>query len=131
ASNTPNAISPYWRLAFQHDMGESTYLMIGAFGLSANIFPTGVRGPMNQYTDLGFDAQLEQKVGKGMLIGRGSYIHEDQTLPAFYAGFPPSSQNATNTLSTYKVNLSYVPNQTHTLTVGYFAISGSSDNLLY
>ena len=131
ASNTPKSISPYWRVAYQHDLNESTYLMLGAFGLSSDIFPAGVTGPTNHYTDLGFDAQLERKVGSGMLIGRGSYIHEDQTLPAFYAGVPQESQNATNTLSTFKVNLSYMPSQMHTFTVGYFGINGSSDNVLY
>ena len=131
ASNTPKAISPYWRVAFQHDMSPSTYLMVGAFGLSADIFPTGVTGTTNHFRDLGFDAQLEQKVGTGMLIGRASYIHEDQQLPAFYVGVPPASQNATNTLSTYKFNLSFMPSQTHTLTIGYFGISGTSDNVLY
>jgi len=130
ASNVPKSISPYWRVAYQHDFNE-TYLMLGAFGLSSDIFPAGVTGPTNHYTDLGFDAQLERKVGAGMLIGRGSYIHEDQTLPAFYAGIPQASQNSTNTLSTYKVNLSYMPSQMHTFTVGYFGISGSSDNVLY
>jgi hypothetical protein len=131
AAMTPKAISPYWRVALQHDMSESTYLMVGAFGLSTDIFPTGVTGSTNHYTDLGFDAQLEQKVGKGMLIGRASYIHEDQTLPASYNGFPQTAQNPTNTLSTYKFNLSWMPSQTHTLTVGYFGISGASDNQLY
>ncbi len=66
-----------------------------------------------------------------MLIGRASYIHENQTLPAFYAAVPATSQKPTNTLSTYKVNLSFVPNPTHTVTLGYFGISGTSDNLLY
>ena len=66
-----------------------------------------------------------------MLIGRASYIHEDQQLPAYFVGVPPASQNATNTLNTYKFNLSFMPNQTHTLTVGYFGISGTSDNVLY
>jgi hypothetical protein len=131
ASNTPKAISPYWRIGLQHDFGSSTYLMVGAFGLSTSLYPTGVAGATNKYNDLGFDAQLEQAVGSGMLIGRASYIHENQTLPAFFGAVPATSQNPTNTLSTYKVNLSFVPNPTHTVTLGYFGISGTSDNLLY
>jgi hypothetical protein len=131
ASNTPKAISPYWRVAFQHDLNPSTYLMVGAFGLSADVFPTGVTGTTNHYNDLGFDAQLEQKVGEGLVIGRASYITEKQQVPAFYAGFPQSAQNPNNNLSTYKVNFSWVPSQTHSLSVGYFGITGTSDNLLY
>ncbi len=128
AANTPKSVSPYWRIALQHDF-NSTYLMVGTFGLSANMLPAGITGASNRYTDIGLDAQLEQKVGTGMLIGRASYIHENQTLSAFSAA--AASQNLSNTLSTYKVNFSYAPAGTHTFTVGYFGVAGSSDNLLY
>jgi hypothetical protein len=131
ASNTPKAISPYWRVALQHDMSPSTYAMVGAFGLSTDVFPTGVTGPTDHYNDLGFDAQLEQKVGTGTLIGRASYIRENQRLPALALAVPPTAQNSTNSLSTYKINFSYVPNDTHSMSIGYFGIAGTSDNLLY
>ena len=131
ATNTPKAVSPYWRIALQHDISGSTYLMVGTFGLSTGIFPSGVTGLTNHYNDVAFDAQLEQQIGTGMLIGRASYIHESQTLPAYYAAIPPTSQNPSNTLNTYKINLSYAPSTTHNVTVGYFNTSGSSDNLLF
>lgn len=131
ASNTPKSISPYWRVAFQRDLNPSTYLMVGAFGLSTDIFPAGVQGSTNHYSDVGFDAQLERKVGDGSLIGRATYITEKQQLAAFYTGVPVTAANAENTLSTYKVNFSWVPSLTHSLSVGYFGINGTSDNLLY
>ena len=131
ATNTPKSISPYWRVAYQHDLTPSAYLMVGAFGLSTDIFPTGVQGTTNHYNDLGFDAQFEKKVGDGSLIGRATYITEKQQLPAFYAGVPATAANAENTLSTYKVNFSWVPSQTHSFSIGYFGINGTSDNLLY
>lgn len=130
ASNTPKAVSPYWRVALQHDF-NSTYVMLGAFGLSASIYPSGITGVPNHYSDRGVDAQVERKVGEGMLIGRASYITEDQTLPAFFNGAPSTAQNPTNTLSTYKANVSWMFSQSHTLTVGIFGVSGTSDNLLY
>lgn len=129
ASSTPKSISPYWRVALQHDFNAATYVMIGAFGMSTDVYPVGVTGTTNHYSDVGFDAQLERKVGDGMLIGRATYITEKQQLPAFFAG--ESSANANNTLNTYKVNFSWVPSNTHSLSVGYFGISGTSDNLLY
>lgn len=130
ATDTPRSITPYWRLALQHQF-ESTYLMVGAFGMSADIYPTGITGAWNHHNDVGMDAQVEQKVGEGTLIGRATYIHEAQTLTAAFASTPAASQNITNTLSTYKLNVSYVPNNTHTLSLGYFGVNGSSDNVVY
>ena len=128
ATDTPRALSPYWRVALQHQF-PSTYLMVGTFGLSAAIYPSGVSGPTNRFTDVGIDAQVERKFGNAMLIGRGSYIHEDQTLSAFFS--EQESQNVSNTLSSYKLNVSYLPDQTHALTLGYFGSSGTRDNVLY
>ncbi|MDP9007273.1 MAG: cytochrome C, partial [Pseudomonadota bacterium] len=34
---------PYWRVALQHDLEDSHYFEIGAYGLSAQRLPTGVR----------------------------------------------------------------------------------------
>jgi hypothetical protein len=130
AANTIHAVSPYWRLALQHEF-ESDYLMVGTFGLYSQLFPTGVTGATNQYTDIGVDAQLEHKVSKGMLIARASYIHESQNLAASFAASPATSQNLSNTLNSYKLNVSYLPNPVHSFTAGVFGSSGTSDNVLY
>ena len=130
ATNSPRGVSPYWRLALQHQY-ESTYLMVGAFGMLADVYPTGVTGAYDRHNDIGVDAQVEHKVGDGSLIGRATYIHEDQTLTAAFAATPAASQNLSNTLSTYKLNVSWVPNETHTLSLGYFGVNGSSDNVVY
>ena len=130
ATHTVHSVSPYWRVALQHEFGEN-YLMVGTFGLSSKLFPTGVTGSTNDFMDNGVDAQLEHKLGEqgGAIIGRASYIHEKQNLNAtFPAG---ESQNASNTLNSYKFNVSYIPNATHTFTVAVFGTSGSSDNGLY
>jgi hypothetical protein len=132
ATNTPRSISPYWRVGLQHQF-ESTYLMVGTFGLQSSLYATGVTGLTNKFTDIGVDAQIEHKLGAStsMLIGRASYIHEQQTLTAAFAETPQASQNINNSLNTYKVNLSYLPSPTHTITVGFFGSSGTSDNVLY
>ena len=92
-------------------------------------FYTGVTGETNRYSDIGVDAQFEHPLEKGAIIGRASYIHERQNLLASAA--VGASQNSTNSLNSYKFNVSYIPNTTHSLSVGVFGTSGSSDNVLY
>ena len=131
ATNTTRGISPYWRVALQHTFGP-TYLMAGTFGLVSNLIPTGISGNTNQYEDYGLDAQVEHKLGtKGMLIGRGSYIKEDQSLVASFLASPAASSNARNSLESYKLNVSWMPNQQHALSAGVFGVSGSTDATLY
>lgn len=130
AHQTPHAISPYWRVGLQHQFA-SDYLMAGTFGLHSELFPAGVTGPTNQFTDIGADAQIEHKVGNTMLIGRATYIHEQQTLTAGFTASPQEAANIKNTLDSYKVNLSFIPSPTHTITVGYFGSSGTTDNIRY
>jgi hypothetical protein len=128
AENTPKDVSPYFRVGLQHQTA-STYVMAGMFGLSARLYPTGISGLTNRFTDIGVDGQLEQKVGAATLIARASYIHESQTLNA--SSVANESQNKTNTLNGYKLNFSYLPSQTHQFSAGYFGSSGTSDNVLF
>ncbi|MHB1310996.1 MAG: cytochrome C [Gemmatimonadaceae bacterium] len=127
STNTTRGLSPYWRVALQRSFG-ATYLMVGGFGMQANLFPSGVTGPTNRYRDLGLDAQLETKAGPGTLIGRASYVKENQVLPAFFGA---ASANPTNTLNTFKANISYMPSTAHVMTAGIFGTTGSADALLY
>jgi hypothetical protein len=128
AKDTPRSVSPYWRVALQHQY-QNTYLMVGAFGLDSHVYPTGVGGTTDHYSDVGVDAQLEQKVGEGMLIGRASFIQESQSYTASYTAGNVSG--VSRSLHSSHANLTYQPNLTHALTVGTFAISGSNDPVLY
>lgn len=128
ARNTPRSVSPYWRLALQHQYAD-TYLMVGAFGMSSHVYPAGMVGATDHFNDVGLDAQVERRVGTGTLIGRASYIHESQTLPASLAA--AAVANATNTLSTYRANVTYQPSLAHAITAGLFSVSGSADATLY
>jgi len=128
ATNTTKGLIPYWRAAIQH-AGQSTSWMVGTYGFSAQLYPSGVVGSRNHYTDAAFDAQLEQKVGTGTLIGRAAYIHENQTLDAtFEAG---GSEKTKNDLSTTRASVSFLPNLRWGTTLGAFQTSGSSDVTLF
>ena len=130
ASNTTKGVAPYWRVALQHQY-TSTYLMLGTFGLASQLYPTGIAGPINQYTDVGLDAQVEQKIDQGALIGRLAYIHENQTLNAARAAAPPTADFLKNTLETFSASASYVPTLRYGLSVQYFLTSGTTDPSLY
>jgi hypothetical protein len=130
ATNTTSGVIPYWRVALQHAW-PSTYGMIGTYGFSAHLYPNGVTGPTNAYTDLAVDAQLEHTAAVGTFIGRGVFIHESQTLSGFVAEDPPGSENLRGNLSTLRANLTFEPSMRYALTAGYFQNTGSSDAVLF
>jgi hypothetical protein len=130
ATQTTHGMAPYWRVALQHTIGE-TYLMVGTFGMAAKLFPTGITGLTNRYRDIGIDAQLERKVGKGTLIGRASLINESQTNMASFSASPATAENPTSTLHSMKVNATYVASPFTSVSAGIFGVSGSHDGLLY
>jgi hypothetical protein len=105
--------------------------MIGTYGFDARLYPEGVTGPTNQFTDAAVDAQLEHKSSYGMWIGRASYIHESQTLSAFTEAEPAKAENLHETLSTLRANLTFEPSFRYALSAGYFQTTGTSDNVLF
>jgi hypothetical protein len=121
-------VAPYWRLALQHQWNKH-YLEIGTTGLTANMYPAGVTGPTNQFTDIGVDAQYEFNFAKGSFVIHPSYYWEKQSLVAsFDSGV---SQNRVNYLNSFKISgeLFLIPGIGFSL--GYFAVNGSNDALLY
>ncbi|MFI5331068.1 MAG: hypothetical protein ACHQ2F_08550 [Desulfobaccales bacterium] len=97
--------APYWRVFVNQQWGKHS-VQVGHFGLinrnispsnkpvdpatlDANGNPTGIpnlpnlldtRGPIDRFTDLGFDAQY-QFIGQNHIItAQTSYVHEDQRL---------------------------------------------------
>ncbi|HEY2377380.1 MAG TPA: hypothetical protein VGH98_15490 [Gemmatimonadaceae bacterium] len=130
ATNVTKGVAPYWRVALQHQT-PSTYLMLGTFGLASQLYPTGVTGLINRYTDVAIDAQIEQKVDPGTLIGRVAYIHENQTLNAARAVVPPTADFLKNSLETLRASASYVPSLRYGASLQYFLTSGNMDPALY
>lgn len=128
ATNVTSGIIPYWRVALQHET-QTRSLMLGTFGFDAHLYPTGVTGLKNHYTDAAIDAQVEQRQGVATWIGRASYIHERQQLLATQAS--GGADNIDENLSTVRLNVSYLPNLRYGLTLGYFQTTGTSDPALY
>ncbi len=130
ATNVTKGVIPYWRIALQHAW-PSTYGMIGTYGFAARLYPTGVSGPTNNYTDAAVDAQIEHKANIGMWIGRAAFIHESQTLSAFLAAAPPGAANLHEDLSTFRTNVTLEPSLRYALTAGYFQTTGTSDAVIF
>jgi hypothetical protein len=128
ATNVTNGVIPYWRLALQHS-NSSTYMMVGTYGLSANLYPQGVSGKTNRYTDIGLDAQVEHSMGSATLIGRATYIHEQQHLDAFLD--QQLAERVNPTLSTVRASIGLLPSQRYSFNLGYFQTTGTSDTLLF
>jgi hypothetical protein len=128
--NTMHNVAPYWRVALQNRNGP-VYLMIGTFGLVADVYPGAVGGATNRYADIGLDAQAEREVGQGSLVVRASWTHEHQDLGASFTAAPKLSEHATNTLDSFRANAAYSPNRFCAFTLGLFNTTGTSDNRLY
>jgi hypothetical protein len=113
-----HGVAPYWRAALTHSWGARA-VELGTYGLSAQIYPSGVTGPSDRFTDLALDAQYEQPVGAGSFTAHATWIHERQTLDAtFGAG---DAANSFNTLDAVKVNaLLFTPSRIG-VAGGYFS----------
>jgi hypothetical protein len=127
-----SGVAPYWRVFLQHQWGKHS-LMVGHYGLVANIFPQGqARGPSDRFTDLAFDAQYQYISKKHRFSLATTWIHEIQNWSASFA--LGNTANSFNFLNTYRVNLNYSyrsPYGTFGGNVAYFNTFGSRDALLY
>jgi hypothetical protein len=130
ATNTIKGAVPYWRLALEHAW-PATFAMIGTYGFAARLYPEGVAGPTNDYTDAAIDAQIEHRSGIGVWIGRAAFIHERQTLNAFMSAAPAGATDLHENLSTLRANLTFEPSLHYALTGGYFQTTGTEDPILF
>ncbi len=128
ASNVVHGAAPYWRAFYQVPIGAQT-LMIGTLGMNAALYPQGVTGLDNQFTDVGFDAQYERSIGGGTLTAHGLWMHERQSLSADVAS--GAAANTVNTLRTVRFDASVYSRTRLGLTAGYFATTGTADALRY
>ena len=121
-------IAPYWRLALQHQWNKS-YFEIGTYGMATNLYPAGVTGTTDDYTDFAFDLQYEYQFAKGQFTLHSTYINEKQNLNSSFA--TGDSQNSSNTLNKFDLDASLFLHPGVNFTLGYLNYSGSADNVLY
>ncbi len=120
--------APYWRVALQHQWTKQ-YLEVGTFGMSTNLYPFGVSGLTNQYTDLGFDMQYEYALSKSNLTIHSSWVNEKQKLN--YSSSTGDASNANNNLNSFKIDGTLYFQKGYAATLGYFFVNGSMDPGLY
>ncbi len=121
-------LAPYWRAAIQHQWDKS-YLEVGTYGMATQLYPAGVSGLTDNYTDFAFDLQYEYQFAKGQFTLHSSYINEKQNLNSTFAD--AGSQNTSNTLNKFDLDASLFLRPGVNFTLGYVNYSGSSDNVLY
>ena len=127
SESTIAGAAPYWRFAWQHTMGTN-YLELGTYGMRAKLYPSGISGMRDEYTDVAGDFQFEHSLGTRRLTVHGSYIAEDRKLDAsFDAG---AAERASNHLDVLRLDAGYLFGRWQ-LVGGYFAITGGSDAALY
>ncbi|HKI94819.1 MAG TPA: hypothetical protein VJ992_05955 [Gemmatimonadales bacterium] len=123
-----HGVAPYWRVALQHDWGQNS-LEVGTFGMRTDMYPTGVSGPYDRYTDVAVDGQYERIGELGSFTAHGLWINEDRTYTASQALGVTNSSGAV--LHTLRLDASYYTPQRIGFTAGYFNTSGDSDVVLY
>jgi hypothetical protein len=121
-------IAPYWRFVLQKQW-PGQYLSVGTLGLSARLYPTGISGLTNNFTDVSIDFQFERMIGDGNLTAHGLYIHENQDLKATFASGGSSVEKPK--LNILRLNANYYFERFLGLALGSFTITGTSDPVLY
>ena len=128
SSGVIKSLAPYWRLALQKQLG-SNYFELGTYGLSANIYPSGISGPTDKYTDLGFDLNYEKSLGSDMITAHTTWIHESQNFDATLVS--ESGSVPKNSLNSFKVVGNYYIHSEYGFSLGYFIINGDAVDALY
>lgn len=128
SNSTIKSLAPYWRFAIQHQFGNQ-YIQVGTFGISANLYPSGITGLTDDYTDVGFDFNYENNFDDNSFTAHSSYIHETQNLNATFAGGGVS--NPSIALNKFQINGNYYLHHQIGFTIGYFNITGDNDAIFY
>jgi hypothetical protein len=121
-------VAPYWRFALQHAWNKH-YLEVGMSGMSTRLFPNGVTGPTDKFTDIGIDMQYEYSFHKGTFKIHPLWFHEAQKLDATFAS--EGSQNKNNNLNSLKISAEVYSEKGLGATLGYFNVNGSQDTGLF
>jgi hypothetical protein len=123
--------APYWRLAYEHNIGRHS-IEVGVYGATFNVFPDlgagygqPLAGPADKYSDVAEDAQYQFIADQHFFSFEATRIHEAQKLTASFAA--GKSDNLSNDLTTVRAFGTYYFKRKVGGTLGYFSTTGSSD----
>jgi len=81
SNQTITNVAPYWRLAWQHSLGEADQLMLGTYGMYAKFHPNGIDGKTDRYIDTAVDTQYEHDFSDGDSVSvHASLTHENEDI---------------------------------------------------
>jgi hypothetical protein len=124
-----SGVAPYWRLAVEPNFGNHSW-QVGTFGLASKVVPLGVSGAgTDSFTDIGIDTQYQYLGDPHMVTARLAWIHENHNTSASQTlGL---ADNSNNQLRSLNASVSYIYDQTWSLTAGRTSIGGTADAALY
>jgi hypothetical protein len=135
ASNVIQGLAPYWRAAYEHDWDRNN-LELGVYGFNVKVLPgaasgtpMALNGPYNRFNDVAEDLQYQFLGEENLFSVEATHIHESMTLNSSFA--TGGAANLSDNLNQTQIAATYYYRRKIGGTIQYFAINGSSDNLLY
>jgi hypothetical protein len=124
-----SGVAPYWRLAAEPNFGNHSW-QLGTFGLASKVVPLRMSGAgTDSFTDIGIDTQYQYLGDPHMVTARLAWIHENHNTSASQTlGL---ADNSNNQLRSLNASLSYIYDQTWSLTAGRTSVGGTADAALY
>ncbi|HVW71500.1 MAG TPA: hypothetical protein VHB68_21145 [Steroidobacteraceae bacterium] len=134
-SNVISGISPYWRLAYEHNWGPHS-IEAGLYGLDVRLLPGGspsapapLESPYNRFRDVAEDIQYQYIADEHIVTAAATHIHESMELAGSFAS--GAAANPTDQLTTTRLWATYYYRRRIGATAQYFQTTGSSDSSLY
>lgn len=121
--------NPYWRVALQHSFGDH-YVELGTYGMDANVFP---RATQSFGTDHALDVAVDGSyqwtfLNDYTLAAYATYILESRTENASH---PLLGTFTSDSLKTFRTNVSFTVEDTYTANVQRFNMVGTTDPALF
>jgi hypothetical protein len=126
-----HGVSPYWRLAVQHEFGPH-YFALGTYGLDAYRYPANNRSfGTDHITDSAIDATYQATLNGGEHIVSlyGTALRETLSLKGSSGGL--AADNLHDRLLSTRINASYYYQNTWGINASRFATWGNTDAAYY
>jgi hypothetical protein len=124
-----SGVAPYWRVADEKDIGNHS-LEIGTFGLAGQVLPFGLsQAGTDSFTDVGADSQYQFLGDPNIVTARFAWIYQNHDTRA--SQLLGRASNPSDTLKSLNASVSYIYNQTWSLTAGRITETSTADALLY